>query len=177
MSHFINCQEKIWKKVSITKNYQMSKKLMLFCSYTTTFTPFDVALRRLVTHQTREKAKWARPHLGQDWGCCHIFENWAFILPSFRLRLHSSNRSQSRPSRNPLLITCLFASCKIVIRSVMRSKFRVHQLPGKTSLIPINYFMRWTHFLRSAQGQIWGWGIRIYLVYFTKCISTFKFAI
>ena len=69
---------------------------------TTTSTPFDVALRRLVTHQTREKAKWARPHLGQDWGCCHIFENWAFILPSFRLRLHSSNRSQSRTRPPPL---------------------------------------------------------------------------
>ena len=70
---------------------------------TTTSTPFDVALRRLVTHQTREKAKWARPHLGQDWGCCHIFENWAFILPSFRLRLHSSNRSQSRtPPQAPI---------------------------------------------------------------------------
>ena len=109
-----------------------------------------------MTHQTREKAKWARPHLGQDWGCCHIFENWAFILPSFRLRIHSSNRSQSRPSPHPLLIACLFAFCTMAIRSVMISKFRVHQLPGKTSLNPINYFMRSTHFLRPAQGQIWG---------------------
>ena len=48
MSHFINCQEKIWKKVFVTKNYQMSKKLMLFCSYTT-FTPFKIFTKNMMT--------------------------------------------------------------------------------------------------------------------------------